>query len=75
MFKGYFWHLKGQVKINQIIKGDTVSGVLEYVNFDPATLLDNYRQKLENSNLSEDEQSQFMSELQEGLAGYTYLEE
>ncbi|MBB1486560.1 biosynthetic arginine decarboxylase [Oceanospirillum sediminis] len=66
---------QGQVQINQIIKGDTVSGVLEYVNFDPATLIENYRQKLESSSLSEDEQSQFMSELREGLAGYTYLEE
>ena len=66
---------QGQVQINQIIKGDTVAKVLEYVNFDPDKLLQSYQQQLTASHLSSEEQAAFIQELEAGLAGYTYLEE
>jgi len=64
----------GDVQINQVIKGDTVAKVLEYVNFDPAKLMERYRQKMDASDLSSEEQVLYIRELEEGLAGYTYLE-
>ncbi len=64
----------GEVQINQVIKGDTVAKVLEYVNFDPNKLMDSYRAKMEASDLTEEEQALFIQELEDGLAGYTYLE-
>lgn len=66
---------QGDIRINQIIKGDTVADVLKYVNFDPASLIDNYQQKLKDSPLTDEEQALYIQELKEGLAGYTYLEE
>lgn len=65
---------QGKVQINQIIKGDTVGKVLEYVNFEQTSLLAGYQKQLDDSNLSKEEQAAFMHELEEGLAGYTYLE-
>lgn len=64
----------GEVQINQVIKGDTVAKVLEYVNFDPSKLMDSYRKQMQASDLTEEEQALFIRELEEGLAGYTYLE-
>ncbi|WP_417596373.1 biosynthetic arginine decarboxylase [Oceanospirillum sp.] len=64
----------GEVQINQVIKGDTVAKVLEYVNFDPNKLMDSYRAKMDASDLTDAEQALFIRELEEGLAGYTYLE-
>lgn len=64
----------GDVQINQVIKGDTVAKVLEYVNFDPIKLMDSYRAKMDASDLTDEEQALFIKELEEGLAGYTYLE-
>ncbi len=64
----------GEVQINQVIKGDTVAKVLEYVNFDPNKLMDSYRAKMDASDLTDEEQALFIRELEEGLAGYTYLE-
>ncbi|OOV86258.1 biosynthetic arginine decarboxylase [Oceanospirillum linum] len=64
----------GDVQINQVIKGDTVAKVLEYVNFDPNKLMDSYRAKMDASDLTDAEQACFIKELEEGLAGYTYLE-
>lgn len=65
---------EGDVQINQVIKGDTVAKVLEYVNFDPIKLMDSYRAKMDASDLTDEEQALFIKELEEGLAGYTYLE-
>lgn len=64
----------GDVQINQVIKGDTVAKVLEYVNYDPSKLMNSYRAKMDASDLSDEEKVLFIKELEEGLAGYTYLE-
>jgi arginine decarboxylase len=57
------------------LTGDTVSDMLRYVDFDPADLLDAYRDKLAASALPEALQQQYLDELTVGLAGYSYLEE
>lgn len=62
------WHLSHQ------IHGDTVSDVLDYVNFDAEVLRERLASQLAASQLSDDEKSQFLSDLSAGLEGYTYLE-
>ncbi|MGL5728171.1 MAG: hypothetical protein ACRCYD_10010, partial [Plesiomonas sp.] len=55
--------------------GDTVATMLEYVRLDPETLLGRYRDQVQASGLPELLQQQYLSELEAGLYGYTYLEE
>ncbi|MCG8312164.1 MAG: biosynthetic arginine decarboxylase [Pseudomonadales bacterium] len=56
------------------MKGDTVDGVLEYVNFQPRALLQKMHEQLIQSDLNTEEQAACLAELKEGLSGYTYLE-
>ncbi len=65
----------GEYTVSDATTGDTVAKVLRYVNFEPAALLQSYQRQFEASHLSEDEQSQLLGELRNGLEGYTYLEE
>ena len=66
---------EGGYRISDPIEGDTVAKVLRYVNFEPGHLLDAYRRKFGNSNLPASEQTALLTELENGLNGYTYLEE
>jgi arginine decarboxylase len=52
-----------------------VAKVLRYVNFEPANLLEAYRQKFRHSGLAAELQQTLLAELSSGLEGYTYLEE
>ncbi|MBK8181940.1 MAG: biosynthetic arginine decarboxylase [Candidatus Competibacteraceae bacterium] len=54
--------------------GDTVADLLRYVRFEPEILLSAYRQKIGAADLEPIEQAAYLAELEEGLAGYTYLE-
>ncbi|MDI9246521.1 biosynthetic arginine decarboxylase [Marinobacter sp. CHS3-4] len=65
----------GGYSISDPIQGDTVAKVLQYVNFEPARLLESYRQKFSASEFDPDTQTRLMEELTNGLSGYTYLEE
>jgi arginine decarboxylase len=56
-------------------RGDTVDELLRYVHFDADELLAAYRRKLDQADLDEPLRKAYLSELEEGLAGYTYLEE
>jgi arginine decarboxylase len=56
-------------------QGDTVEQVLQYVHFEPADLVNHYRQKIEAANgVDPAVRAQYLKELEEGLKGYTYLE-
>ena len=61
--------------VSEPIHGDTVAKVLQYVNFEPTALLRAYQQKFAASGLPEDIQTSLLEELENGLGGYTYLEE
>jgi arginine decarboxylase len=65
----------GQYDVTETVNGDTVARVLRYVNFDAATLMESYRDKLALSGLDSTLQQQLLGELADGLEGYTYLEE
>ncbi len=66
----------GRYRLEQPRRGDTVSAVLRYVQFDPAALLAAYRRKIgEATHLSAAVRESFLTELKTGLDGYTYLED
>jgi len=65
----------GGYRLTGAVQGDTVEGVLRFVTFDAQELLDAYRRKVEGADLSVSERKAFMSDLQAGLGGYTYLED
>ena len=65
----------GDYKISEPIKGDTVDKVVGLVNFEPDELLNSYRMQISAADLSAQQQSEFLQELESGLTGYTYLED
>lgn len=65
----------GAMTVSEPIAGDTVADILRYVNFDPDTLAEAYRQRFATSKLSAGEQQLLLAEVVSGLEGYTYLEE
>ena len=65
----------GSYKLVQPQRGDTVDELLRYVHFDAEDLLTAYRRKIGETDLSDDLRKTHLAELEEGLRGYTYLEE
>jgi arginine decarboxylase len=62
-------------EITDLVHGDTVTEVLNYVQFQPAALLTTFRRKVNNAtDLSRQEANQFIADFVAGLEGYTYLE-
>jgi len=65
----------GSYKLTQARTGDTVDSVLRYVHIDTKELLSLYKTKLDAA-IEDAEEKQFMlTELENGLHGYTYLED
>jgi arginine decarboxylase len=66
-------------RVEHIIKGDTVSEVLKYVEFDPESLMGKLRRDVEaavHSGRMEDQQAgRLIKFYEEALQGYTYLED
>jgi len=66
----------GGYKLSQARRGDTVGSVLRYVHFDAEDLLGAYREKIAAvKDLDADSRKAFLKEIQDGLDGYTYLED
>jgi arginine decarboxylase len=69
----------GQVVLEHVIKGDTVREVLDYVEFEPNMLTrqlrDSVEQAVREGKISYGEAGRFLKFYEEGLQGYTYLEE
>jgi arginine decarboxylase len=55
--------------------GDRVDELLRLVHFDPNRLRTVYRQRIQQAGLADDLARQYITELEAGLSGYTYLEE
>jgi arginine decarboxylase len=66
-------------ELEQVIEGETVADVLDYVQFHETVLIDRMRRQVQNARhsgrLSAREANAFLSFYREGLKGYTYLEE
>jgi arginine decarboxylase len=69
----------GQAHLDSVIRGDTVHEVLKYVQFNAEALLDQFRVDVERavreSRIDYEESGRLMKFYEEGLYGYTYLEE
>lgn len=55
-------------------KRDSVEDMMRYVHIDVDAIRDNYKQ-LVSARVEANEQEQILAELEQGLAGYTYLED
>jgi arginine decarboxylase len=61
--------------ITDLVHGDTVTEVLNYVQFHATDLLTTFRRKVTNAKaLTRQEANQFIADYVAGLEGYTYLE-
>ena len=65
----------GSYRLSRPQRGDTVDSVLRYVHFDASELLERYRKKLQGAGLDTSQHQEYLDELENGLYGYTYLEE
>ena len=70
---------EGEVLLDEVIKGDTVREVLDYVQFKADNLVKALRRDVEaavrEGRLSYEESGQLLRYYEEGLHGYTYLED
>ncbi len=69
----------GEVILDTVIQGDTVNEVLDYVQFNGRTLLDQFRRDVEiavrEGKIGYEESGRLLRFYEEGLNGYTYLED
>ena len=69
---------KGEVVLEAVIKGDTVREVLDYVEFEPESLIRQLRDAVEvavrEGRIDYETAGRFARFYEEGLQGYTYLE-
>jgi len=66
---------KGGYEVTDLVEGDTVTEVLNYVQFGASQLLATFRRKVNAAQgLSRDEANAFIADYVAGLEGYTYLE-
>jgi len=70
---------RGEVVVDAVIKGDTVREVLDYVEFDAEQLIQRLRDSIEHAvregRIGDGQAGRFLRFYEEGLGGYTYLEE
>lgn len=65
----------GGYEISDLVHGDTITEVLNYVQFDAQSLISTFRRKVQKAtDLSRQEANAFIADYIAGLAGYTYLE-
>ncbi len=66
---------QGSYEITDLVEGDTVTEVLNYVQFGASQLLATFRRKVNaTQSLSREEANAFIADYVAGLEGYTYLE-
>jgi arginine decarboxylase len=69
----------GNVVLDTVIRGDTVREVLDYVQFSAKTLLEEFRRDVESAlrdgHIGYEESGRLLRFYEEGLNGYTYLEQ
>ncbi|MFL6353465.1 MAG: biosynthetic arginine decarboxylase [Bryobacteraceae bacterium] len=70
---------QGDVLLETVVQGDTVREVLKYVQYNSQTLLDQFRKDVElavrEQRIGYEESGRLLKFYEEGLNGYTYLEQ
>ncbi|MDZ4798182.1 MAG: biosynthetic arginine decarboxylase [Bryobacteraceae bacterium] len=71
--------VNNEVILDAVIRGDTVREVLDYVQFNAKTLMEQYRRDVEialrDGRIGYEESGRLLRLYEEGLNGYTYLED
>ncbi|WP_455203448.1 biosynthetic arginine decarboxylase [Kaarinaea lacus] len=62
-------------QLEQVRRGDSTDYILNHIHFDPDHMLTAYKDQLKQANINKDEYIHFLEELEQGLTGYTYLED
>jgi len=66
----------GRYEVSDQVGGDTVNDVLQYVEFNPSELAQQFRRKVDRATgITREERNKFIAEYMDGLEGYTYLED
>jgi arginine decarboxylase len=69
----------GEVVLNTVVKGDTVREVLDYVQYSSRALIEQFRADVESAlregRIGYEEAGRLLRFYEEGLNGYTYLEQ
>jgi arginine decarboxylase len=65
----------GEYKLDQALRGDTVSSVLEFVKYDVNQFINAYEEKVDSAGLNTAQKKLYLEELKAGISGYTYLED
>ncbi len=69
----------GEASIEEVVRGDTVREVLSYVQFNADELIGKLRKQVEcavrEKKITLEEATQLMRYYEDGMRGYTYLEE
>lgn len=69
----------GEILLDAVIRGDTVQEVLDYVQFNARTLLEQFRKDVETAvregRMGYEESGRLLRFYEDGLYGYTYLED
>jgi arginine decarboxylase len=69
---------EGEYEINEVVAGDTVAEVLQYVDYSPSDLLGRLRNNVETAlrkkQITIEESRQLINRFREGMIGYTYLD-
>ncbi|MBV9499720.1 MAG: hypothetical protein JO138_10130, partial [Acidobacteriaceae bacterium] len=69
----------GDVVLDTVVQGDTVREVLAYVQYNSQMLLDDFRKDVERAvreqRIGYEESGRLLKFYEEGLQGYTYLEQ
>lgn len=66
---------QGGYRLAHPVKGDLVADVLRYVQYDTQELLASYHEQFKRAHLTPEEARDYLATVQEGLQGYTYLED
>jgi arginine decarboxylase len=65
--------------VDEVVEGDTVTEVLSYVQYNRAELIESVRraaeESIQNGSITKNESRLLLRIYEEGLAGYTYLED
>jgi len=69
----------GDVVLDTVVKGDTVREVLDYVQFNSKAMLEEFRRDVETAlregKIGYEESGRLLRFYEDGLNGYTYLEQ
>lgn len=63
----------GNYQLVEAEPGDTIEEILSFIHYSSTDLLKNYQQKIDASDLTTEEKSTYLSDLQNSLKGYSYL--